>query len=210
MSAINETFLCKQPWKVFIAPFDPLTDKIELEADGSNVKKIIAETVANKKWTRMGSIIDLKLSEDFSANTVSVEADECDTGEICRQCTPETSLEFTWYECKNPTATELITWVPVVQDTDGLSAGYKVDCINCPRVCVYVETCPDENGKIDRLLLTDVFFDGALVSNFINICRAGNLEGASANFKAAKRGCVLRYWETVDLTASLPTAPTAL
>lgn len=193
---------------MFIAPFDG--QKTDPAADGSDVKTIMQDIIASNTFTRVGSIIDLNLSEDFAANTVTVEADECDTGEICRQCTPEVTIEATTYECKNPQMLNYITGVDVFADGSELYSGYKITAGTCPRVIVYIETCADEDGRVDRIMLVDAFFNGAMVSNLVNIVRAGGLEGSPLSFLGAKGGCVLRCRETVDTTAGQTSTPTPI
>lgn len=134
----------------------------------------------------------MTFNKDFSANRIEVTADECDTGTICLVVEPDVNATVTWFECNNPDVGQILTGVNYVADGDDLYSGFKKECIELPRFIVKIETC---KAPTETVILYDASLNGNLSAKYVDIKRAGGLDGAELQFDLNKAGCVLECKE---------------
>lgn len=112
MPAQNPNALPIVAAKLSVAPFAAGIPM--LADDNSNADVVTQYLEANFTYTRLASIIDGQISQNLADNTISVDADECDTGNIYEASEPAINASATWYESQNLDALSIILGTPTL------------------------------------------------------------------------------------------------
>ena len=275
MPALNEKALNVNPGIVEVA-VNPGTIPA-LAADASNAVAVRSACDA-LSFTRLASVIDVKISENNGANVVEVISD--DLGTIYKAGVPDVTVTGSFYEVGDVDAVSTITgkptlnvagspvtvtaeahgtgWtvgtpikathkngddtivtsivvknnsttlaagtdystyvgngvngdegytyvVPLTAQTGSITFGYSytpnaatyvgttISSKEIPSLVVRVTSTDPATGKVKITYLIDSGFDGELVSAFVDVARAGNLEASPFSFKGNRLGTILSY-----------------
>ncbi|MGB1278453.1 MAG: hypothetical protein ACPG5V_00720 [Vibrio cyclitrophicus] len=182
--------------KISVAAFDPASSEaVALAAVNQttpNHDTIITAIEADWTFTRLAAWRNVSIKHDVGGNRKTIEADDCDVGEITASVTIIPSLEGEWLEVEDLDGLSILTGLAV--QTSGTSPdqikrlGYNVQSRDIPYIIVKVEGCPDADGEFNVYYIVKASLDGELVQSFVNLSNADDVTGANVSLLGAKGG----------------------
>lgn len=105
MGAVNSQNIPSQPALLYVAALP--ANLVALAADGSNAAAVRADITSKCVFSRLASVVGLKMTVDMAADLKEIIAD--DTGTIYRASRPASTAAATWYESGNEDARAIVT-----------------------------------------------------------------------------------------------------
>lgn len=104
MGAVNAQNIQSQPALLYVSALP--ANLLALAADGSNAAAVRADIASKCVFSRLASVVGLKVDTDMAADLKEIIAD--DTGTIYKASRPSSVATATWYESGNEDARALV------------------------------------------------------------------------------------------------------
>jgi len=169
------------------AGFSPLLD------DLSNVEAV-KTAVDWLTLTRISSIVDLQVEEDYS-DQIKIETD--DNGVIYTSANPGVKISWKYYEISDPAVlTEMVNKIKVAV-TGWEFVGNTLKNTEIPALIIRITSADPITSKIKQVYCIDATFGGALVNWFLDVKRAGDLPNSNFEFNGNTGGWIFTYTNDV-------------
>ena len=187
MSATVEKNLNKNAWIIEIVRLP--SGFTALQDDLSNIEAV-KTAVDALTFTRISSIVDLQVEEDYSEQ-IKIETD--DNGVIYTSSNPGVKISWKYYEISDPEVLTTMVNKIKVAVTGWEFVWNTLKNTEIPALIVRITSTDPVTTKIKQSYCIDATFGGALVNGFLDVKRAGDLPNSNFEFTGNTGGWIFTY-----------------